>query len=427
MNKAVVFTKGKPTENANSFDTSISALIANGVEVTGADKLKLGQVYTLTSVADATALGIDDKYDEDNKVVLFHHIDEFYRMSLPGTKLYLMVVAQTVKPNEIFDEAHPQYARKLVADAKGEVRQLAVAFNPTATYVATELTTSGFNNDINTAIQPAHEFAMWTYETERPLHVLLEGRAFSATGTSALNLRELEISAGFPLEADKVSIVIGQDYGYASRTKTDSINKKYAAVGTALGTLSGINVNQNIGEVETLNLSNGLKGKFLKAGLSSHQTIEASESLLEDLDKKGYIFPVSYTGISGYRWNNDHVCSPEIVDDEDRMNESTIAYGRTMDDATRRLRKQLVPKIRSVQPVDASGLLPVGVVKSFDSLGDEIFQDMQAEGLISSGKTYTDATSDLLTGDKALKVAFDLQPTGSINKIQGTINLKKSL
>jgi len=424
MNKAVVFTKGKPTENANSFDTSISALIAGGVAVSG--KLVLGNVYTLTSIDDAKdLLGINEAYDSTNNVVLFHHIDEFYRMSLPGTKLYLMVVDQDILPATILEDATGIYAKKLIVEAKGEVRQLAIAFNPKATY--TEAASIGVNADIKAAIKPAQDLAAWTYQTERPLHVLLEGRAFSVASASEIpDLRDLEISLNNPLFADKVSVVIGQDYGYAS-TLTSAVSKKYASVGTALGTLSGINVNQNIGEVETLNLSNATRNKFVKAGLSSHKTIEEAEDLLEKLEERGYIFPVSYTGISGYRWNNDHVCSPEIVDADGLMNESTIAYGRTMDDATRRLRKQLLPKIRSVQPVDASGLLPVGVVKSFDSLGDEIFQDMQAEGLISSGKTYTDATSDLLTGDKALKVAFDLQPTGSINKIQGTINLKKSL
>jgi len=423
MNKAVVFTKGTPTENANSFDTSISALIAGGVEVTvdSIKKLEFGKVYTLTSIDDAKELlGIDAKYDKDNDVVLFHHIDEFYRMSVPGTKLYLMVVGKEILPVTILEDTAGIYAKKLIIEAKGAVRQLAVAFNPTSTYATTETATNSVNDDVKAAIPKGQALATWAYETERPLQILLEGRAFSATSpTAVIDLRTLN--------ADKVSVVIGQDYGHASSTDVGAINKKYASVGTALGTLSGINVNQNIGEVETLNLSNATRNKFVKAGLSSHKTIEEAEALLEKLEERGYIFPVSYTGISGYRWNNDHVCAPETVDADGLMNESTIAYGRTMDDATRRLRKQLLPKIRSVQPVDASGLLPVGVVKSFDSLGDEIFQDMQAEGLISSGKTYTDATSDLLTGDKALKIAFDLQPTGSINKIQGTINLKKSL
>lgn len=110
------------------------------------------------------------------------------------------------------------------------------------------------------------------------------------------------------------------------------------------------------------------------------------------------------------------------------MNESTIAYGRTMDEAVRRLRRALLPKIKSVQPADkVTGKLAIGVVKSFNSRGNDVFEDMEFEKLISGGATYTNPDSDLLTGEKVLEVAFDLQPTGTINKIRGTINLKNTL
>jgi len=429
MNNAVVFTKGKPTENANSFDTTISALIVGGVD---GDKLDLDKVYTLTSIDDAKELlGLSETYDTTNDLVLFHHIDEFYRMSVPGTKLYLMVVGQSITPTAILEDATGIYAKKLIIEAKGEIRQLAIAYNPKFVANETEAIEKDLSKKIADAIPKAQDLAVWAYNTERPLHILLEGRSFNFTGTVATsdypaNLRNIKLVDNSVLGADKVSVVIGQDYNYASKFNATT-GQKYAAVGTALGTLSGINVNQNIGEVETLNLSNVTKNKFIKVGLSSHTTIETAEPLLETLEARGYIFPVSYTGISGYRWNNDHVCAPVIVDEDGLMNESSIAYGRTMDDATRRLRKKLIPKIKSVQPVDnATGFLPIGIVKSFDSLGDEVFENMTAAGLISGGKTYTNASSDLLT-EKVLKVSFDLQPTGSVNKIQGTINLKKTL
>jgi hypothetical protein len=42
---------------------------------------------------------------------------------------------------------------------------------------------------------------------------------------------------------------------------------------------------------------------------------------------------------------------------------------------------------------------------------------------ISAGKTTIDPTSDLLVA-KELKVAFDVQPTGVLGFLNGTINLK---
>ncbi|MGY0034447.1 DUF2586 family protein [Pedobacter sp. NJ-S-72] len=311
--------------------------------------------------------------------------------------------------------------------AKGEIRQIAFAYNGIFTVQAPETLTDGISSNIRSAFSSAQEFALWCFETERPLQVLLEGRSYGGNAATAINLKTLVTGANIPLEADKVSVVIGQDWGYAEALAFDS-GKKYASVGLALGILCSISVNQNIGEVETLNLTNVIKGRFVTGGLSSHQTIEDVEGSLSTLDTKGYIFPVTYTGISGYRWNNDHVCAPEIVDAEGVMNENTISYGRTMDHAVRLLRTAYTPKIKSVQIVDnATGKLPVGVVKSFNQKGDDVFADMQKAGLISGGQTYTNPNSNLLTGEKALEVDFILQPTGTINKVKGTISLKTSI
>lgn len=422
----VQFTKGKATATAGSMDTSISALVVGGVAVAG--KLVLGQPYTILRTDDAKALGIDAAYDTANAVIVYHHIEEFYRVNADGTKLHIMVVDKTLKPADLLTDAGLLYCRKLVAFAKGDIRQIAIAYNPTFTVENPEVVTDGFNSDIRAAIAPAQEFALWAFETERPLQVLLEGRAYSGNAAATIDLKGLTTGAGILLEADKVSLIIAQDYDYAEGLAFAS-GKKYASVGLALGILSSIAVNQNIGEVETLNLTNATRGKYVTAGLSSHQTIDAAEAQLATLNGKGYIFPMTYTGISGYRFNYDHVCAPEILDPETGiMNESTISYGRTMDEAVRRLRRALAPKIKSVQPADKkTGKLAIGVVKSFNSIGNEEFADMESDGLISGGITYTNPDSNLLTGERALEVAFDLQPTGTINKIKGTINLKQSL
>lgn len=427
MNNAVIFTKGRPSDSAGNRDPSVSALIViGGAAVPG--KLAIAKPYVLYGLQDAKEIGIDPAYDMNYSVVLFHHIQEFYRANQKGAKLYLIVLPANISPSEVLKDPDALYARKLITFAKGEIRQLALAYNPVVSPDKPEVITDGFNGEIRGAIAKAQELAVWAFETERPLQILLEGRAYNGNPAGAVNLKELTTGAGVALNAEKVSVVIAQDWDYA-QSLPFAAGKKYASVGLALGVLSAIKVNRNIGEVETLNLTNAITGKYVTAGLSSHQTVEDAEAGLPTLDIKGYIFPVAYTGISGYRFNNDHVCAPEIVDKEAGIiNESSIAYGRTMDEAVRRLRRQLLPKIKSVQPADkTTGKLPVGVVKSFNAKADEVFHDMQAEGLISSGKTNTNPDSDLLTGEKALEITFDLQPTGTINKIKGTINLKKSL
>jgi hypothetical protein len=60
---------------------------------------------------------------------------------------------------------------------------------------------------------------------------------------------------------------------------------------------------------------------------------------------------------------------------------------------------------------------------SLETIGDNIFTDMKNAVEISSGKTTVDPNSDLLVA-KELKVAFNIQPTGVLGFLNGTINLK---
>lgn len=418
--QGVTITKGKVGATASAIEAAISGLIANGVAVVG--KLVLGTHYTLYSVEDAAAIGIDAAYDAANKVLVYHHISEFYRMAGAGTELHIMVVDQAILPGAILDDTTNIYARKLLSSAEGKIRQLAIAFNPEDDY--TETTTDGINSDIRAAIAKAQAFAEWAFDMERPLQVFLEGRAFSGNATTAINLKQLEVSAGVALEADKVSVVIAQDYNFADAL-TWALGKKYASVGLLLGTVAGIDINQSIGEVETLNLTDAAKGLYTVAGLSSHAKVTDVEASLATLDTKGYILAGLYTGQSGYRWNWGHVCAPEKVDSEGHLNESTIEYGRTLDGAIRRLRTALLPKVKTQQPVDpSSGKLPMAVVKYFQGIGDGVFSDMAGEGLISGGATTVDPDSNLHTGERALLVDFAVVPTGTIRAIKGSINLK---
>ncbi|MNT73474.1 hypothetical protein D3C86_1865340 [compost metagenome] len=88
----------------------------------------------------------------------------------------------------------------------------------------------------------------------------------------------------------------------------------------------------------------------------------------------------------------------------------------------------MLPKVKTTHQVDAAtGKLSLGVVKYFESLGDEVLGQMFNQGLISGYRTTVDKESNLLTGDKALKMDFVIVPTGTIMEIQGTINLRTSI
>lgn len=421
--KGVNIQRGTIGASVDQGADAITGLLATGVAVAadaanGISGIALGQTVKLTSLTDAEAYGINESYDSTNSLSVYRHISEFYRMFPNGT-LYLMLYSGDMEA--AFAE---QYAKKLIIDANGEIRILGIANTPAA---ATEEYLNGFPEDVFGSIQLGQQLYDWAFSTFRPCQIILEGRDFNAANAaSALNLRNITISNQV-LEAFKVSVCIAQDWKFADGL--DAIRKKMADLGTMLGSIAKKAVNENIGEVEGGNLVDTTNNKWLVAGLSNHQTIAGWDSQLEALDSKGYIFAISYTGIAGYYWNNDHTCTPIKKDKDGYFNEYTISYGRVHDKAVRDLRTCLLPKVKSTQPVDPNtGKLPQALVTYFERLADdEVFNAMAAEGLITAGKTTVDPESDLLISPRELKVSFVLVPTGQIDEIKGTINLKTSI
>lgn len=421
--KGVNIQRGTIGASVDQGADAITGLLATGVAVAadaanGISGIALGQTVRLTSLTDAEAYGINESYDSTNSLSVYRHISEFYRMFPNGT-LYLMLYSGDMEA--AFAE---QYAKKLIIDANGEIRILGIANTPAA---ATEEYLNGFPEDVFGSIQLGQQLYDWAFSTFRPCQIILEGRDFNAANAaSALDLRNITISNQV-LEAFKVSVCIAQDWKFADGL--DAIRKKMADLGTMLGSIAKHGANENIGEVEGGNLVDTTNNKWLVAGLSNHQTVAGWDSQLEALDSKGYIFAISYTGIAGYYWNNDHTCTPIKKDKDGYFNEYTISYGRVHDKAVRDLRTCLLPKVKSTQPVDPdTGKLPQALVTYFERLADDdVFNAMAAEGLITAGKTTVDPDSDLLISPRELKVSFVLVPTGQIDEIKGTINLKTSI
>ncbi len=391
-------------------DSREFGIICNGVAVQ--DKVQLHTTYKLLRPSDAKEIGIDEDYDKTNDVRVYRHISEFYRRAGEGRALHIRLVPQTMKPAEMILDAKIQ-----VIEAEGKISDLVFAFNPAAGYA--EVSTDGFNADVRAAIQPLQQFAVWCDEYDMPLHTILEGRALSDELASTIDLRALKVGDA-TLEATKVTLVFGQDWVYAD--KLGEIGKKFADVGTFIGVVASQAWNRNPGEVETQNLTDAVQGIWTIGGLSNHKKYSDVFESLATLNDKGYVFPIKFQGLSGYWWNDGHVCAPIVIDAQGSMNQHMIYYSHTMDETKRNLRRVYLPELK--KPVQLEdGKLPTGMVGYYDAVGDQEFQRLAGNALISDGKTYTDADSDLLI-DKVLKVRFAIVPTGCINEIVGDINLK---
>lgn len=424
----VVINKGKIGANALTNEDVISGVI---IEAPAASGLALDTIKTVRNIKEVEALGIDAAFDADNFVNCFRHISEFYRMSGEGVKLYIMLVAQdtsmvTLLTDSVLD-ANDAPAKQFLIDANGEIRQLGICINP----IVEPTQLNGINEDVFNAIplaQALHDFA---YANHMPLQVFLEGRDYTGNAVAAQNLRAIT-----GVVAQKVSVIIGQDFDYAETLPTDDgaiptptalYLNKFADLGTALGTLAACDINQNIGDNEAFNLTDTKRKIWETPGLSNHATCKSQFNDLQTLENKGFIFGLIYAGMEGVRWNGDHTCVEVIVDANGNINEHTISYGRTADKAVRLLRAAYLPKVKTKQPVDsATGKLPPGVVKYFDGIGNTVFGDMVGDTEITEGSVTTDPDSDLLIA-KQLNISYRIVPYGNVGEIIGTINLKTNL
>lgn len=388
-------------------------LICNGVAIAG--KIQLSTTYKLLRTSDAEAIGLDAEYDEINKVRVFRHISEFYRRAGEGRALHVRLVAQTVKPAEMVTDA-----KLLAVEAEGRISDMAYAYNPAPAY--TDTLVDGLNSDIKAAIPALQQFAEWTDEKDMPLHTILEGRAIGADLSAMQDLRAFTVGEDV-LQATKVTLIVGQDWTYADTL--DDLGKKFADVGTFLGVIASQAWNRNPAEVATQNLTNSTRGIWIVGGLSNHKKYSEVFESLETLNAKGYVFPIRYQGLSGYWWNDGHVCAPIVLDALGNINQHTIYYSHTMDETKRALRLTYLPEVK--KPVQLEdGKLPAGMVGYYNAIGDNQFNLMAGNSLISEGKTDTDANSDLLI-EKTLYINFAVVPTGSVNEIIGTINLKNQV
>ncbi|AXG70437.1 hypothetical protein KORDIASMS9_02677 [Kordia sp. SMS9] len=402
--------KGKIGANTISKDSGISGMVFASVSTTELPYKTVEEVYNLT---DVEALGITEEYDATNGVTVYRQINEFYRMASEGQKLYIMLVDRVTRMVDILEDPTEAMAKKLLIHAKGEIRQLAISVNSEEDIIYL----NGMPDDVYNSIAKAQALAKWAFEMHFPCQILLEGYGFSGNAASCISLRDLP-----NLQATKVSVVIGQDWNHADTLENNG--QLYADVGTALGTLAVAKVGQNIGDNEVFDLTDGALGKWLIPGLSSHQKNIDAFSGLQTLEDKGYVFGFAYVGMEGVRWNNDHVCAPIIRDQQGNVNEHTMSYGKLLDHATRELRRVLLKKLKTKHPVDSkTGKLPIGVVKNFEKIGNEVFEKMEKAGQISSGTTIVSRDSDLIVA-KTLNVKFRVVPFGSVDDIKGTINLK---
>jgi hypothetical protein len=332
-------------------------------------EMVLGDMYTLKNIQEVESLGLSEEYDQTNKVLVYERLRRFFVHNLSIT-VHFMPVAQTVTLTQMVDKDN-NYLAKLLRDKSGEIVQATVSLNPEEDYTPTIET--GLDKDCIDAIYKAQALSDSEWTKDRYCEIYIEGRSFSGTTAAALNLRNLTS------ECPDISVVIGADYQVSGR---DDLYKGYAAVEDYAAMVSKAEVSQNAGElVNDFNLTNVSEEVFIIPGLSSGNKIsDYSETDLDTLDEKGFIYYTAVSGVAGIFINDTHTCA-KITSD--------YAYGennRTIKKAIKLAKAALAPKVKGRLYVDENtGFMAVETVKDLETITKVSLDPMVASGDISGG------------------------------------------
>jgi len=372
-----------------------SALIVSGVAVGG--QFALGDVIgPFESVADAEDKGIDAAYDTTNTCLAHKHISDFYEGAPAGTKLYVMVVAKTVRMTTMCDKTLT-YAKKILSTLNGKVKLIGITMVPDGAYTPTY--SGQLEADLATAITKMQELIVEERGLYRYCRALLEGRNWQGNASSTTDLRD----AAGP-NANGLGVVIAQDRDFVT---ANAHAAKYACVGYALGVLAGLPVQRSIARVK-----NGASA-IANAGFSNDAAYSTlTDANLDSLHDKGLIFLKQHVQKTGYYFNKDNAACP-LTDDF-----NTLSRGRVMDKVARITRDVYTNDIEDEVDVDPDlGTLPVATCKGFQGEVEKaIDEQMTSKGEISGVTAYCNPAQDVLSTSE-IAIEVDVVPKGVASSI----------
>lgn len=332
---------------------------------TGVDGFTADNPIKAISTTDmAKSMGIKPDATNWYHRVLYYHISEALAIN-PGISLYVGIYNEPSDPTT----TPPDFTELItLADyAGGRIRQVAM-YRPSVEAATEDITT----------IQGVCE----TLRSQaKPLSVLYAANVSDVSSLAVLR------SAG----NNYVSAVISQDgsgqgkdlYSDADNTNTESVTN----IGEVLGMVSLASVHECIGWVQKF------KSRIIEPALADGTlNRNAGSTVLEQLDSDGFLFLVTYPGISGCYMNDSHTL------DEATSDYSTIEANRVMDKAERGIRVYLSPYLGAPIYVDAeSGKLRTDTVKFLETLAGKQLEDMEADGELSGYKVEVDPEQDVLS------------------------------
>ncbi|HEY5509380.1 MAG TPA: DUF2586 family protein [Paludibacter sp.] len=353
---------------------NICGFVMPGVAVVG--KLVLGTPYAIYSTDGAQALGIDAA---GVNAAAYRHISEFYAVAGTGAKLWIMIVAVTVKLSEIVDSTLVVCpAKVLLNEAAGEIVALGIT---SATDDGTTL--DGMDTEVSTSKTKGQILAMDYLAKIMPFVLVIEGRKMVGADV----LADLSEESNY-----RTSVALGS-------TASDGS----ASVGLVLGQIAALPVQRKISRIKNGSLP------INNAYLSDGEIVKGREDLGTINDKRYIIFR-QFPNKSGYFFNGDFTATSATDD----LN--TIARIRTIDKALKIAYNTYVEELDDDVDVNVDGTLNAAIAAYLkQKIETKVNSAMQGE--ISKFTAQIDTTVDILSG-AAQKIYLNITPKGYLNPIE---------
>ncbi len=377
--KGVIVNKSNGNLNrSNPTDDGTCLVVIQGAVATSGVAVK--EVKEYLGLPNAETDGITAGYDDTNNILAHHHIDEFFRIS-PNGKLYVVLDDGTLTNAEL----------KAILKQKQDIKAIGFVRNGNAP--------ADFASYVGNYQNMVNELRA---ESRKISAVLVEGIVFDPN-TAIADYPDLRA-----FNAPNVSVVIAQD---PIIRNVKAAYEKYAAIGTALGSISVRRVNENIGSVDIENKPNFAKAnpnytltnigrtRWMQAVLQNgmdFNTLSANE--IKALNDKGYIYVGFYNGYEGYYFNDSHTCVEKSSD------YSRIENNRVWDKAATLLRASLLPRVKSNLLKDpATGFIKESEATELETIGNNAISAMTSVEEISGSEVYINP-KQTISNDTALKV-----------------------
>jgi hypothetical protein len=395
---------GTATVPATPTTTTVAAAIVtsinDGTTTHGYTASNIGPVVTLTAPA-GTGVGANS-YVISNVIVgtatttlvqfsggvasiidvLYYHVAEYFRIQPKGD-----LTIGVYSPNVTFDEVVT-----IQNFAAGKIRQMGVYVHAVA-FATSHLTT-------------LQSKATQLESENKPLSIIYQGDFSAVTDLSTLS----DLRA---LNNKNVSATIGQDYANEGAALYHAFGKSIGILGATLGAVSLSAVHESISWVGKFNVANTELDLLAFANGTNYRSV--SNSLINNIDLKGYIFTRKHQGVDG-SYFNDSASAISVSNDF-----AYIENNRTIDKAIRNMRAFLLPALSSPIKVNADGTLTEDSISYFETLAKRALEAMERDGELSAFGVTINPAQDVLATSK-ITIAVSLVPVGVARTIEVNVS-----